>query len=89
MKHKECRIIAKKILLTPHLIACVFLHQPELVAIDQTGKAEINGGLNPENANLWQNLAEGGTHGVHTDEGPYTEGAGEEPRHALPIAGDA
>ena len=67
----------------------IFPHQAELVAIDETGHAEIGGGKNPEDANLGKNLADGGPHGVGTDVGPDAKGAGEEPRDALPDTGNA
>ena len=59
------------------LIVCIFLHQPELVTEDEAGHAEIDGGLNPEDAELGEDLADASTHTVHTDKGAHAEGAGE------------
>ena len=51
----------------------------ELVAIDEAGHAEIEGSLDPQGTELSGDIAQGGTHGVHTDKGTGTEGAGEQP----------
>ena len=51
----------------------------ELVAVDQTGHAEIGGGLDPEVTHLGYYIAKGSSHGVHADKGTGTKGAGEQP----------
>ena len=67
----------------------VFTGDYFLVTIHHAGHAEIGGGLNPENADFGQNLAEGGSHGVDPDESPDAECAGEKPRDTLPSTRDA
>ena len=59
------------------------------MSVHKAGEAEIDGGLNPEDAQLGQHLADAGTHRVDSDEGSDAEGAGEYPGHALPVAGNA
>ena len=59
------------------------------MAEDEAGHTEIDSSLNPENADLWQDLTDAGTHRVDADEGAHAKGAGEDPRDALPVAGNA
>ena len=59
-----------------------------LMAIDDTCRAQIDSHLNPEIAHLGRNISQGATHGVHSYKGTNAEGAWEEPRDALPIAGN-
>ena len=49
------------------------------MAIDETCHAEIDGGLNPEDAEFGEHLADGGAHRVHADEGAHAESTGEQP----------
>ena len=55
------------------LFVCVFLHQPELMAEDKTGHTKIDGSQNPEDADLGQDLANAGTHTIHTDKGAHAK----------------
>ena len=66
----------------------VFVGTVNLETIDHAGQREIGSYLNPQDAIFSGDIVEGGAHGVDTHIGPATEGAGEEPRNALPIAGD-
>ena len=61
----------------------------QLVTIYQTGHAKIEGSLNPQHAQLGSDIAQCGTHGVHAYKGTGSEGAGEQPRNALPYARDS
>ena len=60
----------------------------QLVTIYQTGHAKIEGCLNPQHTQLGSDIAQCGTHGVHAHKGTGSEGAGEQPRNALPTRHD-